>query len=69
MIPLLVGAGLQVVAPDLVVFDCSDKPAERSDSTYARHVGWMRSALLDELDLRETTFVGQDWGGLSVCAS
>ena len=64
MIPVLVGAGLRVVAPDLVGFGRSDKPAERSDYTYAGHVGWMRAALLDELGLREITFVGQDWGGL-----
>ncbi|MDP5185368.1 haloalkane dehalogenase [Blastococcus sp. BMG 814] len=64
MIPVLVEAGLRVVAPDLVGFGRSDKPVERSAYTYARHVGWMRQALLDELDLREVTFVGQDWGGL-----
>ncbi|MGY1724007.1 haloalkane dehalogenase [Blastococcus sp. SYSU DS0533] len=64
MIPVLVDAGLRVVAPDLVGFGRSDKPVERSAYTYARHVGWMRQALLDELDLRDITFVGQDWGGL-----
>ncbi len=64
MIPVLVDAGLRVVAPDLVGFGRSDKPADRADHTYARHVGWMRQALLDELDLRDVTFVGQDWGSL-----
>ncbi|MCF6509309.1 alpha/beta fold hydrolase [Blastococcus sp. MG754426] len=64
MIPVLVDAGLRVVAPDLVGFGRSDKPVERSAYTYARHVGWMRQALLDELGLRGLTLVCQDWGGL-----
>ena len=64
MIPALVDAGLRCVVPDLVGFGRSDKPAERSDYSYARHVEWMRSALLDQLDLRDVTLVGQDWGGL-----
>ncbi|HYL52959.1 MAG TPA: haloalkane dehalogenase [Acidimicrobiia bacterium] len=64
MIPVLVDAGLRCVAPDLVGFGRSDKPVERTDYSYARHVEWMRSALFDGLDLREVTLVGQDWGGL-----
>ena len=64
LVPVLTGAGLRVVAPDLVGFGRSDKPVNRDDYTYARHVGWMRSALLDELGLRDVTLVGQDWGGL-----
>jgi haloalkane dehalogenase len=64
MIPLLTAAGLQIVAPDLVGFGRSDKPAERSDYTYARHVEWMRELLFDRLRLTDVTLVGQDWGGL-----
>ncbi len=64
MIPVLVDAGLRVVAPDLVGFGRSDKPTEQTDHTYARHVGWMRQALLDEVGLRDITLVCQDWGGL-----
>lgn len=64
MVPVLTGAGLRVVAPDLVGFGRSDKPSERSDYTYARHVAWMRQALLQVLGLRDVTFFGQDWGGL-----
>jgi haloalkane dehalogenase len=64
MIPVLVDAGLRCVVPDLVGFGRSDKPAERSDYSYARHVEWMRTALLDQLGLRDVTLVGQDWGGL-----
>jgi haloalkane dehalogenase len=64
MVPVLTDAGLRCVAPDLVGFGRSDKPAAREDYTYARHVEWMRQALFDELDLRDVTLVGQDWGGL-----
>jgi len=64
MIPVLTGAGLRVVAPDLVGFGRSDKPAQRSDYTFARHVEWMRELLFDHLALNDITLVGQDWGGL-----
>ena len=64
MIPVLTAAGLQIVAPDLVGFGRSDKPTERGDYTFARHVEWMRELLFDRLDLRDVTLVGQDWGGL-----
>ena len=64
MIPLLVDAGHRVIAPDLVGFGKSDKPTEKSDYTYARHVAWMQEAIIDHLDLRNATFFGQDWGGL-----
>jgi haloalkane dehalogenase len=63
MIPPLVDAGHRVVAPDLVGFGRSDKPADRNDYTYARHVVWMTS-WLEGLDLRRITLVCQDWGGL-----
>jgi len=63
MIPVLVAAGLRVVAPDLVGFGRSDKPATREDYTYQRQVDWL-SAWLVQNDLRGVTFVGQDWGGL-----
>jgi haloalkane dehalogenase len=65
MIPLLSGADFRVVAPDLVGFGRSDKPASRADYTYERHVEWLRAALFDELALTEVTVVGQDWGGLT----
>ncbi len=64
MIPVLAGAGHRVVAPDLVGFGRSDKPAEAADHTYARHVDWMSELVFDRLDLRDITFFGQDWGGL-----
>ena len=64
MIPLLVAGGARVIAPDLVGFGKSDKPTEKSDYTYARHVAWMQEAIIDHLDLHDATFFGQDWGGL-----
>ena len=64
MIPVLVDAGYRCVAPDLVGFGRSDKPAHREDVTYARMVEWLRAALFDELDLHDLTYVGQDWGAL-----
>lgn len=63
MIPVLAGAGLRVVVPDLVGFGRSDKPTAREDYTYQRHVDWM-AAWLDAVDLRHITLVCQDWGGL-----
>jgi haloalkane dehalogenase len=64
MTPVLVGQGLRCIAPDLVGFGRSDKPARREDYTYARHVEWIRSLLLDSLGLTGATLFCQDWGGL-----
>jgi haloalkane dehalogenase len=64
MIPVLASAGLRAVAPDLVGFGRSDKPAEPGEHSYARHVEWVRALAFDVLDLRDVTLVGQDWGGL-----
>ena len=64
MIPVLAGAGLRAVAPDLVGFGRSDKPTPRAEYSYARHVAWMRELLFDHLDLSGVTLVCQDWGGL-----
>jgi haloalkane dehalogenase len=63
MIPILLAAGHRTVAPDLVGFGRSDKPAAQADYTYQRHVDWMQ-AWLDRVDLRRITLVCQDWGGL-----
>jgi haloalkane dehalogenase len=63
MIPGIVLAGFRAVAPDLVGFGKSDKPTEREDYTYARHVTWMWSCL-ERLGLRDVTLVCQDWGSL-----
>ena len=64
VIDVLVARGVRAVAPDLVGFGRSDKPARGEDHTYARHVEWVRALAFDVLDLRDVTLVGQDWGGL-----
>ena len=63
MIPVLLAAGFRVVAPDLVGFGRSDKPARPSDYSYANHVRWM-NAWLAANDLRRITLFCQDWGSL-----
>ncbi len=63
MLPPLAAAGYRAVAPDLVGFGRSDKPAERSDYSYQRHLDWLR-AWLDAAGLEDLTLVCQDWGGL-----
>lgn len=62
-VPDLAARGHRVVAPDLVGFGRSDKPARREDYSYERHVAWM-SDWLTEIDLRGITLFCQDWGGL-----
>ena len=64
MIGPLVSAGHRVIAPDLIGFGRSDKPADRADHSYAAHVEWMRTLVCDRLDLRRITLFCQDWGGL-----
>jgi haloalkane dehalogenase len=64
VVPPLVARGHRCVAPDLIGFGRSDKPADRADYSYQREVDWMAEALFDRLDLRDITIFGQDWGGL-----
>ncbi len=63
MIPVFLGSGARVIAPDLFGFGRSDKPVD--DAVYGFH--FHRNALLqlvEALDLRHITLVCQDWGGL-----
>jgi haloalkane dehalogenase len=59
----LAARGHRVLAPDLIGFGRSDKPAAREDYSYERHVAWI-SAWLTGLDLTGVTLFCQDWGGL-----
>jgi pimeloyl-ACP methyl ester carboxylesterase len=63
MIPLFADAGLRVVAPDLIGFGRSDKPADESAHTWELHRD-MLLALIERLELRNVLLVVQDWGGL-----
>jgi len=63
MIPPLRDAGFRVIAPDLIGFGKSDKPAQKSDYTYASHVGWMQQFIV-ALDLNDISLFCKDWGSL-----
>ena len=63
MIPVLLQAGYRVVAPDLVGFGRSDKPARKADYSYLNHVQWMK-AWMERVDLKGVTLFCQDWGSL-----
>jgi haloalkane dehalogenase len=55
-------AGHRVVLPDLPGFGRSDKPMDPDWYSYDRHVA-VAATLLEDLDLRDATFVVHDWGG------
>lgn len=63
MIPVFLESGARVVAPDLIGFGRSDKPAHEADHSFDFHRGSLLS-LIETLDLRDITLVVQDWGGL-----
>ena len=63
MIPILTEAGIRVIAPDLVGYGKSDKPAARENYSYQNQVDWM-GEWLKKNDFKNLTFFGQDWGGL-----
>ncbi len=53
----------RVIAPDLIGFGKSSKPAAVSDYSYQLHLDWM-VAFIERLDLRRITLFCQDWGAL-----
>jgi haloalkane dehalogenase len=63
LVPILVAADLRAVAPDLVGFGRSDKPARREEYSYQSHVDWLRG-FVEAASLRNITLMCQDWGGL-----
>ena len=63
MIPVFAQAGARVVAPDLLGFGKSDKPADDAAYTFTSHRE-MLHRLVERLDLRNIVLVVQDWGGL-----
>jgi len=64
MIPPLVAAGYRIIAPDLIGFGKSDKPAVPEDYSYAAHLEWLEQLVITGLDLQHITLFCQDWGGL-----
>ncbi|SFN36405.1 haloalkane dehalogenase [Marinobacter pelagius] len=63
MIPLIAAAGHRALAPDLIGFGKSDKPAAMADYSYERHMAWL-SSWIEKLNLRDITLVCQNWGSL-----
>ena len=63
MIPVLVDAGLRVLAPDLIGFGKSDKPDDIDFFTYERHVDWLKQ-WRSKVEPRPAALFCQDWGGL-----
>ncbi len=63
MIPVFLGAGARVVAPDFLGFGRSDKPVKVGDYSFHFHRDYLLR-LTERLDLRNVTLVCQDWGGL-----
>ena len=62
VIPPVRDAGFRCIAPDYAGFGRSDKPTDLDWYSYDRHVE-MTAPLLEELDIRDATFVVHDWGG------
>jgi haloalkane dehalogenase len=63
MIPGFLARGARVVAPDLVGFGRSDKPADERLYTFDFHRAFLLG-FIDALKLKRITLVVQDWGGL-----
>jgi len=63
MIPMVAEAGYRVLAPDLIGFGKSDKPANVTDYSYSRHMSWL-ARWLQELNLTDITLACQNWGSL-----
>jgi len=63
MIPVFTNSGYRAIAPDLIGFGKSDKPAEQSAYSYQAHVDWVRTWIA-ALGLNNITLICQDWGSL-----
>jgi haloalkane dehalogenase len=63
MIPVFLGSGARVVAPDFFGFGRSDKPVTDDDYSFHFHRDFLLR-LIERLDLSRVVLVVQDWGGL-----
>jgi hypothetical protein len=62
MIPPFAAAGYRALAPDLIGFGRSDKPAATSDYSYQAHVDWLVT-WIEQLDLRNWVFASSQKAG------
>ncbi len=63
MIPIFAAARHRVIAPDLLGFGRSDKPADEAVYGFHFHRNMLR-AFIEALDLSNLVLVCQDWGGI-----
>lgn len=63
IIPPVVNAGFRAVAPDLIGFGKSDKPVNKEDYTYQRHVDWI-TEFVKKVGLKNIILLCHDRGGL-----
>ncbi|MGL4630737.1 MAG: haloalkane dehalogenase [Leadbetterella sp.] len=63
LVPQLVAKGYRVIAPDLIGFGKSDKPASRSSITYENQVTWVET-FVKKMNISDINLHVQDWGGL-----
>jgi haloalkane dehalogenase len=63
MLPRFAAAGARAVAPDLIGFGRSDKPARPDQISYDSMLGWLLQ-WFDQQDFADVTLFCQDWGGL-----
>ena len=57
----LTGSSMRIVMPDLIGLGFSDR-CGADEHQLENHCAWI-GRLIDELDLKQMIFVGQDWGG------
>lgn len=62
LISAVSGTGYRAIAPDMLGFGRSDKPASRHVHSIGQHIEWLREFVVG-LELEEITLVCQDWGG------
>jgi haloalkane dehalogenase len=62
VLPPIREAGYRCLVPDHAGFGRSDKPLDPGWHSLDQHVR-LTASLLEELDLRDVTLVGHDWGG------
>lgn len=58
----LAGEPLRLIMPDLIGLGFSEKPPDLDVHQLDAHGAWLGS-LIDQLELKDLIFMGQDWGG------